>query len=162
MFGGRFLAQWIPTQEYFGQYVSDDSGRLTFQEGILVEAVKKGCGIFLIVWGQSISRVLFLVSSILVQSHVHGINPHMSRYWLVLDELNLAPSEILEALNRLLDDNRELYIPDTQEVWKRDWKFLSWMKSCLFFPFFELNSSILDFSEPLSYLCCLFLNSLRI
>ena len=36
--------------------------------------------------------------------------------WIVLDELNLAPSDILEALNRLLDDNRELFIPETQEV----------------------------------------------
>lgn len=37
-------------------------------------------------------------------------------YWIVLDELNLAPTDVLEALNRLLDDNRELFIPDTQEV----------------------------------------------
>lgn len=37
-------------------------------------------------------------------------------YWIVLDELNLAPTDILEALNRLLDDNRELFIPETQEV----------------------------------------------
>ncbi|KZT60094.1 P-loop containing nucleoside triphosphate hydrolase protein [Calocera cornea HHB12733] len=36
--------------------------------------------------------------------------------WLVLDELNLAPSDVLEALNRLLDDNRELVIPETGEV----------------------------------------------
>ena len=35
---------------------------------------------------------------------------------MVLDELNLAPSEVLEALNRLLDDNHELLIPETQEV----------------------------------------------
>ncbi len=34
-------------------------------------------------------------------------------YWILLDELNLAPTEILEALNRVLDDNRELYIPET-------------------------------------------------
>ena len=33
-------------------------------------------------------------------------------YWIILDELNLAKSEILEALNRLLDDNRELFIPE--------------------------------------------------
>jgi midasin len=33
-----------------------------------------------------------------------------------LDELNLAPTDVLEALNRLLDDNRELVIPETQEV----------------------------------------------
>ena len=37
-------------------------------------------------------------------------------YWIVLDELNLAPSDVLEALNRLLDDNRELLIPETQEI----------------------------------------------
>ena len=37
-------------------------------------------------------------------------------HWLVLDELNLAPSDILEALNRLLDDNRELFLPETGET----------------------------------------------
>lgn len=37
-------------------------------------------------------------------------------YWIVLDELNLAPSDVLEALNRLLDDNREIFIPETQET----------------------------------------------
>ena len=30
----------------------------------------------------------------------------------------MAPSEVLEALNRLLDDNRELFVPETQEVVK--------------------------------------------
>ncbi|KAF9110511.1 AAA ATPase midasin [Mortierella sp. AM989] len=39
-------------------------------------------------------------------------------YWIVLDELNLAPSDVLEALNRLLDDNRELVIPETGEIVK--------------------------------------------
>ena len=38
--------------------------------------------------------------------------------WIVLDELNLAPTDVLEALNRLLDDNRELLITETQEVVK--------------------------------------------
>jgi midasin len=66
-------------QEYLGTYVSDDTGKLSFKEGVLVEALRKG-------------------------------------YWLVLDELNLAPTDVLEALNRLLDDNRELFIPETQEV----------------------------------------------
>ncbi|KAJ1839658.1 AAA ATPase midasin, partial [Coemansia sp. RSA 2703] len=37
-------------------------------------------------------------------------------HWLVLDELNLAPSDVLEALNRLLDDNRELSVPETGET----------------------------------------------
>ncbi|KAL2395412.1 Midasin [Exophiala dermatitidis] len=37
-------------------------------------------------------------------------------HWIVLDELNLAPSDVLEALNRLLDDNRELLIPESQEI----------------------------------------------
>ncbi|KAI5962071.1 uncharacterized protein KGF55_003146 [Candida pseudojiufengensis] len=68
-------------QEYLGTYVSDTSGKLVFQEGVLVEALRKG-------------------------------------YWIVLDELNLAPTDVLEALNRLLDDNRELLIPETQEVIK--------------------------------------------
>jgi midasin len=36
--------------------------------------------------------------------------------WVVLDELNLAPTDVLEALNRLLDDNRELFIPELQET----------------------------------------------
>ncbi|KAL6931390.1 hypothetical protein ACO0R3_002853 [Hanseniaspora guilliermondii] len=66
-------------QEYLGTYVTDDTGKLTFKEGILVEALKNG-------------------------------------YWIVLDELNLAPTDVLEALNRLLDDNRELLIPETQEI----------------------------------------------
>ncbi|KAF6262490.1 hypothetical protein COO60DRAFT_1699221 [Scenedesmus sp. NREL 46B-D3] len=37
-------------------------------------------------------------------------------HWVVLDELNLAPTEVLEALNRLLDDNRELFVPELQEA----------------------------------------------
>ena len=39
-------------------------------------------------------------------------------YWLILDELNLARSEILESLNRLLDDNKEIFINETQEYIK--------------------------------------------
>ncbi|KAI9880197.1 MAG: AAA ATPase midasin [Pleopsidium flavum] len=66
-------------QEYVGTYVSGIDGQLTFQEGILVQALREG-------------------------------------HWIVLDELNLAPTDVLEALNRLLDDNRELLIPETQEV----------------------------------------------
>jgi midasin (ATPase involved in ribosome maturation) len=46
--------------------VSDDAGRLVFQEGLLVIAARQG-------------------------------------HWVVLDELNLAPSEVLEALNRCGD-----------------------------------------------------------
>jgi MoxR-like ATPase len=38
--------------------------------------------------------------------------------WIILDEINLAPSEVLEALNRLLDDNRELYISESNTVIK--------------------------------------------
>ncbi|SNX87533.1 related to MDN1 - Huge dynein-related AAA-type ATPase (midasin) [Melanopsichium pennsylvanicum] len=69
-------------QEYIGSYASDpDSGKLRFQEGLLVKALRKGD-------------------------------------WIVLDELNLAPTDVLEALNRLLDDNRELVIPETGETVK--------------------------------------------
>ncbi|XP_059643593.1 midasin [Cornus florida] len=66
-------------QEYLGSYVTDASGKLVFQEGVLVKAVRNG-------------------------------------YWIVLDELNLAPSDVLEALNRLLDDNRELFVPELNET----------------------------------------------
>lgn len=50
------------------------------------------------------SFVLFL--GVLVQAMRKG-------EWIILDELNLAPSEVLEALNRLLDDNRQLFITET-------------------------------------------------
>lgn len=50
-------------QEYLGTYIADETGKLVFREGALVQAVRKG-------------------------------------YWVVLDELNLAPTEVLEALNR--------------------------------------------------------------
>jgi len=66
-------------QEYLGTYVSGPDGKLKFQEGALVQAMRLG-------------------------------------HWIVLDELNLAPTDVLEALNRLLDDNRELLIPETQEI----------------------------------------------
>lgn len=45
-------------------------------------------------------------------------------YWVILDELNLAPSELLEALNRVLDDNRELFIPETRERFTAHAKFV--------------------------------------
>ncbi|KZV19144.1 midasin [Dorcoceras hygrometricum] len=66
-------------QEYLGSYITDPSGKLIFQEGALVKAVREG-------------------------------------QWIVLDELNLAPSDVLEALNRLLDDNRELFVPELSET----------------------------------------------
>ncbi|XP_019393298.1 PREDICTED: midasin isoform X2 [Crocodylus porosus] len=45
-------------------------------------------------------------------------------YWIILDELNLAPTDVLEALNRLLDDNRELFITETQELVKAHPRFM--------------------------------------
>lgn len=68
-------------QEYTGSFAADPDGALSFRDGILVQALRKG-------------------------------------HWVILDELNLAPSEVLEALNRLLDDNRELYLPETNETIK--------------------------------------------
>ena len=44
-------------------------------------------------------------------------------HWVILDELNLAPSDVLEALNRVLDDNRELFIPETQTTIKASENF---------------------------------------
>ncbi|CAB9508662.1 Nuclear chaperone required for maturation and nuclear export of pre-60S ribosome subunits (By similarity) [Seminavis robusta] len=66
-------------QEYTGSFAPDANGALTFQDGILVRALKRGD-------------------------------------WVILDELNLAPSEVLEALNRLLDDNRQLYLPEINQT----------------------------------------------
>lgn len=74
-------------QEYIGTYAVDVSGKLTFKEGVLVQAMRNG-------------------------------------YWIILDELNLAPSDILEALNRVLDDNRELFITETQELVKAHPNFM--------------------------------------
>lgn len=74
-------------QEYIGCYTSDATGKLVFQEGVLIDAMRKG-------------------------------------YWIILDELNLAPTDVLEALNRLLDDNRELFITETQEVVKAHPRFM--------------------------------------
>ena len=73
-------------EKYIGSYITDAKGKLVFQEGLLVDAVRNG-------------------------------------YWVILDELNLAPSEALEALNRLLDDNNELYIVETDEIIKAHQKF---------------------------------------
>ncbi|EJW86828.1 hypothetical protein WUBG_02263 [Wuchereria bancrofti] len=44
-------------------------------------------------------------------------------HWIILDELNLAPTDIIEAFNRLLDDNRELFISETNTVVKADPRF---------------------------------------
>lgn len=68
-------------QEYTGGFTADANGSLSFQDGLLVRALRRGD-------------------------------------WVILDELNLAPSDILEALNRLLDDNRELYLAEVNETVK--------------------------------------------
>lgn len=60
---------------------------------------------------------LVFKEGVLVQAMKNG-------YWIILDELNLAPSDILEALNRVLDDNRELFIPETQELIKAHPNFM--------------------------------------
>uniref|UniRef100_A0A1X7TI19 Midasin n=1 Tax=Amphimedon queenslandica TaxID=400682 RepID=A0A1X7TI19_AMPQE len=63
------------------------------------------------------SASLFLTTGVLVQAMRDG-------HWLILDELNLAPTDVLEALNRVLDDNRELYITETQQLVKAHPHFL--------------------------------------
>ena len=44
--------------------------------------------------------------------------------WVILDELNLAPADVLEALNRLFDDNHELFVPELQETIKPHPQFM--------------------------------------
>ena len=58
-------------QEYLGSYISNETGKLVFREGALVQAVRQG-------------------------------------HWLLLDELNLAPSQVLEALNRCATANGDV------------------------------------------------------
>nr|KAJ3422092.1 hypothetical protein HK105_001196 [Polyrhizophydium stewartii] len=96
--GHRFLRinnhEHTDIQEYLGGYVSNEQGALVFRD--------------LIPCMLPLARSL---QGVLVEALRHG-------YWIVLDELNLAPSDVLEALNRLLDDNRELFLPETQETIK--------------------------------------------
>lgn len=40
-------------QEYLGTYISDQNGKLVFQEGILVEAVRKVCLLRVLLVSQS-------------------------------------------------------------------------------------------------------------
>lgn len=77
----QVLSSITDLQEYMGSFVTDIDGKLKFQEGVLVQAVRNG-------------------------------------YWIILDELNVAPSEVQEA------SNRELYIPETQETVKPHPNFL--------------------------------------
>lgn len=64
-----------------------------------------------------ISGKLVFKEGVLIQAMRNG-------YWIILDELNLASTEILEALNRVLDDNREIFIPETQTVIKAHPNFM--------------------------------------
>jgi midasin (ATPase involved in ribosome maturation) len=56
-------------------------------------------------------KKMYAILGVLVEAMRNG-------HWIILDELNLAPTDVLEALNRVLDDNRELFIPETQEIVK--------------------------------------------
>ncbi|VVC30846.1 ATPase, dynein-related, AAA domain,von Willebrand factor, type A,AAA+ ATPase domain,P-loop [Cinara cedri] len=60
---------------------------------------------------QSITGKLVFKEGVLVEAMRKG-------HWIILDELNLAPTDVLESLNRVLDDNRELFIPETQTIVK--------------------------------------------
>lgn len=64
-----------------------------------------------------VAGTLKFKEGVLVQAMRNG-------YWIILDELNLAPSDILEALNRVLDDNREIFITETQELIKAHPNFM--------------------------------------
>lgn len=68
-------------------------------------------------YSADIDGALTFKEGALVEAMRHG-------YWVILDELNLAPSDVLEALNRVLDDNRELFIPETQTLVKAHPKFM--------------------------------------
>ena len=52
---------------------------------------------YLVLYSDSTGKLVFK-EGVLVEALRKG-------HWIVLDELNLAPTDVLEALNRLLDDN---------------------------------------------------------
>lgn len=64
--------------------------------------------------------VVFIIHCVIYLLCLSGVLVEAMRkgHWIVLDELNLAPTDVLEALNRVLDDNRELFIPETQTIVK--------------------------------------------
>lgn len=70
-----------------------------------------------VTWSRPLKTCVFLPQGVLIDAMRKG-------YWIILDELNLAPTDVLEALNRLLDDNRELFITETQEVVKAHPRFM--------------------------------------
>jgi midasin (ATPase involved in ribosome maturation) len=63
---------------------------------------------------------------------------------MILDKIFLcltdsfALSEVLEALNRLLDDNREIYVPETQQTHKAHphFRLFATQNPAGYFPFF--------------------------
>ncbi|KAH9415304.1 AAA ATPase midasin [Dermatophagoides pteronyssinus] len=65
---------------------------------------------------QTNGKIIFK-NGILIEAMKNG-------HWIILDELNLAPTEVLEALNRVLDENRECFIAETQELIKAHSRFL--------------------------------------
>ncbi|KAF3844202.1 hypothetical protein F7725_013543, partial [Dissostichus mawsoni] len=105
-------------QEYIGCYSSDSRGKLVFKEGTNTHQPAGTT-----VADASISNVLLHVTPSLSPLCVL-IDAMRKGYWIILDELNLAPTDVLEALNRLLDDNRELFVAETQEVIKAHPRFL--------------------------------------
>ena len=90
-------------QEYLGSYISNETGKLVFREGALVQAVRQG-------------------------------------HWLLLDELNLAPSQVLEALNRCATASGDVQclclwlavvMPDAWTVCQVQWLLAECRVSCL-------------------------------
>jgi len=84
-------------QEYLGTYVTDPStGHLRFSDGKNkhTHANTDNLTLFFFDSLNYIKYTHFLFSGPLVQAMKLG-------HWIILDELNLAPSDVLEALNRV-------------------------------------------------------------
>ncbi|ETO00085.1 hypothetical protein RFI_37374 [Reticulomyxa filosa] len=119
-YGKKNLAGYLPNH-FTELYVNEieehsDLEMITFILSTRDKHLQSDC--LLLLFSPSLQIYMYVYVSICLFEKKKDILIKAMRngWWVILDELNLAPSEVLDALNRLLDDNRELLMTETQEV----------------------------------------------